>query len=118
MNLEAFSGKTAKAVKQDIYAKAFMMTTMAVLAFPIEEKIRNEHEQQQSRKHPHKVNRTNGLAMVKEIYFHAIIKKVIKPAIRAFDAILHRTTEIIRPNRKVPRNHIKKKAPSMNYKQL
>ncbi len=42
INLEAFSGKTAKAVKQDIFAKVFMMTTMAVLAFPIEEKI-NPH---------------------------------------------------------------------------
>jgi hypothetical protein len=40
VKIEAFSGKRAKAVKQDIYAKAFMMTTMAVLASPIEEKIK------------------------------------------------------------------------------
>ena len=36
---EAFSGKTATAVRQDIYAKAMMMTMCAALAFPIEERV-------------------------------------------------------------------------------
>ena len=123
VKLEAFSGKTAKAVKQDIFAKAFMMTTMAVLAFPIEEKIKKEHEQSQkdglnSRKHPHKINRTNALAMVREIFSKLFINKMILPALAAFDKILKATTEIVRPNRKFPRNKLKKKPPSMNYKQL
>jgi len=39
VQVEAFSGKTAIAVKQDIYAKAMMMTLFAALAFPIEEKV-------------------------------------------------------------------------------
>ncbi|WP_431213860.1 hypothetical protein ACQ86N_02880 [Puia sp. P3] len=38
VQVEAFSGKTATAVKQDIYAKVMMMTLCAALAFPIEEK--------------------------------------------------------------------------------
>lgn len=117
IQLEAFSGKTALAVKQDFFAKIFMMTTTAVLAFPVEEKIKQECEAG-SRKHPHKVNRTNALSMVKEIAYSIFVRKIILPALDAFDKILQATTEIVRPNRKFPRKKIKKKPPSMNYKHL
>lgn len=115
--LETFSGKTSKAVKQDIYAKVFMMSTMAVLAFPIEEKIRQESAKS-TRIHSHKINRTNALAMIREICQAIFIKKLIRKALNALDQILIRTTEIVRPNRKFPRRKLKKKPPSMNYKQL
>lgn len=120
-NLEAFSGKTAKAVKQDFFAKIFMMTTMAVLAFPIEDKIRKEQEQAHQtsrRKHFYKVNRTNALAMAREISARLLINKWTEGALQAFDKILTATLEIVRPNRKNPRKKIKKKPPSMNYKAL
>jgi hypothetical protein len=117
IQLEAFSGKTANAVKQDFFSKVFMMTTTAVLAFPVEEKIKQE-QQQNGRKYHNKVNRTNALAMVKEISVKVLIDKMIKPALNALDKILKYTTEIIRPNRKFKRNKLKKKPPSINYKQL
>jgi len=123
VNLEAFSGKTAKAIKQDIYAKVFMMTTMAVLAFPIEEKIRKEQEQSiaqpySKRKHFYKINRTNALAMVREITWKLFIQKIVNQALQAFDKIMRATLEIVRPNRKFERRKLKKKPPSMNYKPL
>ena len=117
LQLEAFSGKTAIAVKQDFFAKIFTMTTTAVLAFPVDEKIKKEFETN-TRKHPNKVNRTNALSMVREIAAKVFIDKMISPAIKAFDNILKATTEIIRPNRKFERKKLKKKPPSMNYKQL
>jgi len=117
MQLEAFSGKTANAVKQDFLAKVFMMTTTAVLAFPVDEKIKQEGKTGR-RKHPKKINRTNALSMIKEIISKVIIGKIIKPALDALDKILKSTTEMVRPNRKFPRKKIKKKPPSMNYKQL
>jgi hypothetical protein len=117
VQLEAFSGKTALAVKQDFFAKVFMMTTAAVLAFPIEEKLKQE-QKADSRKHAHKINRTNALSLVKEISVKVFIKKIIRPALEALDKILRSTTEIIRPNRKFPRKKVKKKPPFMNYKQL
>jgi hypothetical protein len=117
VQFEAFSGKTATAVKQDFYAKVFMMTTMAVLAFPLEEKLKQE-QKSGNRKHANKVNRTNALAMVKEITHALFIKKMIRSALQAFDKILRATTELVRPNRKFPRKKLKKKPPSMNYKQL
>jgi hypothetical protein len=117
VQFEAFSGKTATAVRQDFHAKVFMMTTMAVLAFPLEEKLKQE-QKNNNRKHANKVNRTNALAMVKEITHALFIKKMIRSALQAFDKIIRVTTEIVRPNRKFPRKKIKKKPPSMNYKQL
>ena len=117
LQLEAFSGKTALAIKQDFFAKIFMMTTTAVLAFPVEQRIKQELKKS-NRKHPHKINRTTALSMVKEIVSKVLIKKMIHSALEAMDKILTVTTEIIRPNRQFPRKKIKKKPPSMNYKQL
>lgn len=115
--LDAFSGKTALAIKQDFHAKIFMMTTMAVLAFPIEEKLKKEQEQT-TRQHPYKINRTNALSMTKEICFGLFIKKVTKKALEAIDKILTSTVEIVRPHRSNPRKKRTKQPPSMNYKQL
>lgn len=117
VQLEAFSGKTAIAVKQDFFAKIFMMTTTAVLAFPVEEQIKQECRNS-TRKHNFKINRTNALALVKEISVKIFLHKIIQPAIEAFDKILKATIEIIRPNRNFPRKKLKKKPPAMNYKQL
>ena len=61
VQVEAFSGKTATAVKQDIYAKAMMMTLCAALAFPIEERVIKEYKEEQQRgsvKYGRKINRT------------------------------------------------------------
>lgn len=117
VQMEAFSGKTAIAVQQDFFAKVFMMTTAAVLAFPVEERIKNECGAS-VRKHPCKINRTNALSMIKEMAAQIFIGKIVRKALKAFDQILIATIEIIRPDRKFPRRKIKKKPPSMNYKQL
>jgi hypothetical protein len=117
IQLEAFSGKTAHAVKQDFFAKVFLMTTAAVFAFPIEEKIKQE-QQQSTRKHPYKINRTDALSNVKEGIAKIFINKLIRPALNAFDKIVRASVDIVRPNRKFPRKKRKKYPPSMNYKQL
>jgi hypothetical protein len=46
------------------------------------------------------------------------IRKQYKKAIDAFDDIVGKTREIIRPGRKVPRRTNPKKPYSMNYKRL
>ncbi|WP_315824452.1 IS4 family transposase [Paraflavitalea speifideaquila] len=74
LQFESFSGKTAIAVKQDFYAKVFMMSMMAVLAFPLEEKLKQEQAQGR-RKHPHKINRTNALAMVRKLPINYSLKR-------------------------------------------
>ncbi len=118
IELEDFSGKTAKAVKQDFHAKIFLLTLSAAYAHPIEERVRKEFKADQNRKHNQKINRTNAISMTKDILIGVFIKHQYKKAIEAFDEIVYNTREIIRPNRKNERKHRQKKRYSMNYKRL
>ncbi len=115
MDLEAFSGKTAIAVKQDFFAGIFMMTTAAVMAFPVAEELKKTVGIS-ARKHSRQINKTNALSMVREMAVRLLVQRMFTPALRAFDTILKATTEIVRPNRKNPRKKITKKPKSMNYK--
>ena len=118
IELEDFSGKTAKAVKQDFHAKIFLLTLSAAYAHPIEERVRKEFQADENRKHNQKINRTNAISMTKDILVGVFIKQQYKKALRAFDDIVYNTREIIRPNRKNERKHRQKKPYSMNYKRL
>ena len=96
MEVENFSGKTALAVKQDFFAKVFIMSLCANLAFPIEEKVKKEYEQDKGLKHQQKINRTNALSMTRNICVGMFLKNLIKKALKAFDKIVKSTREIIR----------------------
>ena len=115
--VERFSGKTALAVKQDFFAKIFMMSLSAVLAFPIEERIKKEYRDADT-KHSQKINRTSALSMLMSISVGLFLKNRIKKAIAAFDSIVSQTREIIRPGRKNERKKRPKKLYYMNYKPL
>lgn len=118
IELENFSGKTAIAVKQDFFAKVFLMTLCAAYAHPIEEKVTNEYKADKERVHDQKINRTNALSMTQDILISVMIKKQYKKALEAFDDIVEKTREIIRPGRKVSRKFKQKRPYSMNYKRL
>jgi len=118
IELENFSGKTAKAVKQDFHAKMFLMTLSAAYAHPIEERVKREFKADKNRKYDQKINRTNTISMTKDILVGIFIKQQYKKALKAFDDIVYNTREIIRPNRKNERRHHQKKPYSMNYKRL
>jgi len=118
IELENFSGKTAKAVKQDFHAKIFLMTLSAAYAHPIEERVKKEFKADETRKYNQKINRTNSISMTKDILVGMFIKKHYEKALQAFDDIVYNTREIIRPKRKNKRKHRQKKPYSMNYKRL
>lgn len=119
IEMENFSGKTAKAVKQDFHAKVFLMTLCAAYAHPIEEKVIEEYKaDQQQRKYDQKINRTNAMSMTMDILIAVIIRKQFRKALNAFDDIVEKTREIIRPGRSFPRNKKLKRTYSMNYKPL
>jgi hypothetical protein len=121
LDLEDFSGKTDKAVKQDFHAKILMMTLCAALSFPIDEKVKKESLQEKNnrqRKHQKQINHTSALEMFYDIAVGVFIKKNIKGALEAFDRVMTKTCEIIRPDRTNPRNHKIKKAYYMNKKKL
>lgn len=117
VEVENFSGKTARAVKQDFFAKVFMMSLCAVLAFPIEDKVRREAAQEKT-KYKLKINRTAALSMTGNISIGLFIKKTFTQAIQAFDNIVQKTLEIVRPNRKFERKKRPKRLYHMNYKRL
>ncbi len=118
IELESFSGKTARAVKQDFHAKVFLMTLCAAYAHPIEEKVVAEYKADQNRKHNQKINRTNAIASTMDVLIPIFIKNKYREALQAFDKIVEDTREIIRPGRSNPRNKKPKKLYSMNYKRL
>ena len=102
LELENFSGKTANAVKQDFYAKVFLMTLCAAYAHPIEEKVLAEFKADEERKYAQKINRTNAIATLQDSLVGIFIKKKFKEGLEAFDKIVYSTRELIRPGRKNP----------------
>jgi hypothetical protein len=94
------------------------MTLCSAYAHPIDEKVREEYKADENRKHDQKINRTNALAMTKDILIALFVRKDYNLAIEAFDDVVSKTREIIRPGRSNERNHRPKKLYSMNYKKL
>lgn len=118
IEVERFSGKTALSVKQDFHAKILLMTLTAAYAHPIEEKVRAEFMACEKRKYSQKINRTNALAMMRDNLITLFLKEIITTTITAFDEIVYKTRELIRPGRSFKRNHKVKKRYSQNYKPL
>jgi hypothetical protein len=118
IELEDFSGKTARAVRQDFHAKIFLLTLMAAYAHPIEEKVLKEFKADKNRKHGQKINRTNAISVTSKAIPELFIKNKVRQTLKIFDDIVYKTREIIRPNREEKRKHRQKKQYSMAYKKL
>lgn len=118
IEFEDFSGKTAVAVKQDFYAKVFMMTLRAAFSLPIDQKVRAEYKADEKRKYAQQINKTNAVANTCEIMIAVFLKNQYHKAIAAFDHIVENTREVVRPNRKNKRNKKPKRTYSMNYNKL
>ena len=116
--LECFSGKTAHAVKQDFHAKILALSLCSMYSLPIEQKVIAEYQADQNRKHAQKINRTQALRATYELMIPMFVKKQFQRAILYFDELVFKTTEIIRPNRKLPRKHRTPKKHYMAYKKL
>lgn len=118
IELENFSGKTALAVRQDFHAKIFLMTLCAAYAHPIEEKVIAEYKADQDRKFDQKINRTNAISTTQDILISLFFRKQYKKALIAFDKIVSKTREVVRPGRSNPRKQRPKNNYYMNYKRL
>lgn len=116
--MERFSGKTARAVRQDFHAKIFLLTMCAVYAHPIEEKVREEFKADESREHPQKINRTNALSTLVDLIVPMFLRNLYQSSLGAFDDLVYKTREIVRPGRKAERQKKPKKRYYMNYKPL
>jgi len=117
IEVENFSGKTSIAVKQDFYAKIYMTSLCASLAFPIEEKVKKEYTELKN-KHLQKINRTSAFAMLQNVSIGMLLGKSVRLAIEAYDTIIYKTRELVRPCRQIERKKRLKKLHYMNYKRL
>ena len=106
------------AIKQDFYAKFFLLTLTAAYAHPIEQKVVEEFKADENRIHNQKINRTNSIATTQDIIIGVMLKNLVVKALKAFDDIVFRTREIIRHGRSNPRKHRQKNPYTMNYKPL
>ena len=105
-------------MRQDFHAKVFLMTLCAAYAHPIEDRVVEEYKADQNRKFDQKINRTNALSMTQDILIAVFLRKQFEKALNAFDEIVAKTREIIRPGRSNPRKKRPKQLYSMNYKRL
>jgi hypothetical protein len=121
VQVEAFTGKTATAVRQDIYAKVMMMSLCAALAFPIEDKVVKEYEEAKRKgtvKHGQKINRTYAYWTTKGLLISMFIKRMIRTALSVFDKQVESNKEADRPGRQNPRKKRPPRLYHMNYKDL
>ncbi len=116
--MEDFLGKTSIVVKLD-FRQDVPNEFMRHLRFPDRRKgQREEYKADQNRKFGQQINRIHALAMTQDILIEAFLKNQFHKAIQAFDQVVQKTREIIRPERSVMRNKKSKKHYVMNYKKL
>jgi hypothetical protein len=90
----------------------------AAFSHPIEEKVIAEYKADDGKKHGQKINRTSALANTMDMLVPMFLKKKYSESLEAFDQIVYKTREVVRPGRKVPRHKKPKKPYNMNYKPL
>ena len=119
IEVEAFSGLTARSIYQDFYAKILMMTFCAILSYPIEEKVKREYAKEKTQnKFDQQINKTNAMAVTKDNLIYLFFKNTWKTILERIDELIEKTREIIRPERKNPRNHKQKKIYHVTYKPI
>lgn len=118
MELENFSGKSALSVYQDFHAKIFAKNLVSIMAFPVNDSLKNNSEH---RKYDYQINFTQALSKSKGVIallFYETKSKLVQ-LIADLQNIFQRTVEPIRPGRKYPRNHkVSVRKFFLNYKPI
>lgn len=119
LDLESFSGKTARSIRQDFYAKIFMMNLCAVMSHPISEKVRKEYKSDKTNnKYDQQINRTTALAQTKSSIIDLFIKALHQKVIDNLDRIVESSRTVVRPFRKSRRDKFVKRRKPTNYKPI
>ena len=113
-NLENFSGKSIRAIKQDFYAKLFILNLSNALVRPVEKLL----EEKPKKKWIHKVNMSDALGYMKKKMINFLFLGKIKSAILELYELFMQNTIPIRPHRKFARHKLPKNKRHMNYKSV
>ncbi len=112
VDIENFSGKNIKAVRQDYYAKIFMLNLVSGLVNPIDNLLKEKTHT----KHTQQANFTNALGKLKTAVVDWFIHRNISNSLRKIIDYLLKTPEIVRKGRKFKRPKLPKRKYHMNYK--
>ena len=111
--VENFSGKSVKAILQDVYVKIFIMNLTAAAVRPINEALKKPTVRAI---YPHQVNFIEAIATMKKAVVSFFITGKIENALNRVYRRLSTITEPIRKRRKFKRNLQPKRKHHMNYK--
>jgi hypothetical protein len=95
LHIEHFSGKSALSIKQDFYAKIFMMNLSSI--------IRSQLLNEKKKKHTQKPNKTQVLAKMKDFLIDIFHSEEITKILQQLKSMLQKCYEIVRPNRSFKR---------------
>jgi len=119
VGIEQFSGRTAKSIYQDFYAKVFMMTLCSALSHPIEQKVREEFSADKSGNlYSQKMNRTNAMSETSNSLIKLFFDKTYTLILAAMDKVFYKKRTLIRPGRKHKRHKYNRHKYSTNYKKI
>jgi hypothetical protein len=100
LHIEHFTGKSAQSVKQDFYARVFMLNMASMIRT---QGIDHQIDNKPGRKYQQKTNKTQVLAKVKDFLTDFFYSNQIGKVIGQLLKILEKRLEIIRPGRSFPR---------------
>jgi len=119
IEVENFSGLTARSIYQDFHAKVLMITLCSIMSYPIDEKVKAEYAKEKTNnKYDQQINKTQTLRITKDNLIYLFFKDIWAKILKQIDLMIEETRECIRPQRKVPRNHRPKKPHYTNYKPI
>lgn len=119
IEVENFSGLTARSIYQDFHAKVLMMTLCSIMSYPIDEKVKAEYAKEKTQNlYDQQINKTHALTVTKDNLIYLFFKDVWTKTLEKIDLLIEKTREIIRTQRKIPRNHRPKKPHYINYKPI
>lgn len=95
LHIEHFTGKSVLSVKQDFYAKVFMMNLSSM--------IRSQLLNEKKKKHVLKPNKTQVIAKVKDFMIDIFYQYDIIEILEQLKMMLENCYEIVRPNRSFKR---------------
>lgn len=99
LHIEHFTGKSPNAVKQDFYAKVFMMNMASMVK---SQGVENRYST--SKKYRYQVNKTQVLAKLKDYLVDVFCQNKLKSLLPQLLKILNQRMDVIRPGRSFPRN--------------
>ena len=115
IEIENFTGLSTLAIKQDFYAKIFMMNLGFILSFNTKEEIDNKTK---SRKHKYQINQIKLMGSLKNCGFLIFIRKNYKSIIIKILDVVAQNIEAIRPGRKFKRKRVFPKRFPIGYKPI